>query len=164
MKVGTLVAALAGGIVMFGLGFLFFGLLFAEYFKANTTEYPGLVKDPPLVWAIFLFNLAWAWLIAWVVDRSGAAPTTPSAEAAATPPRAGGELWAEGAKVGAIVLFVLGVGINLEFHAFMHLHKELAPMLLHILIVTVMGAVAGAVIGVVLGYFNKKPGTASDVV
>jgi hypothetical protein len=140
MKIGTLVAALAGGIVMFGLGFLFFGVLFAEYFMANTTQYPGLVKDPPVVWAIFLFNLAWAWLVAWVVERS--APTI--------------QLWAEGAKVGAIVLFVLGVGIDLEFHAFMHLHKELAPMLLHILIVTFMGAVAGAVIGWIIGYFNRR--------
>lgn len=138
MKVGTLVAALAGGIVMFGLGFLFFGLLFAEYFKANTIDYPGLVKDPPLVWAIFLFNLVWGWLIAWVVDRSNL----------------GG--WAEGAKAGAIIMFVLALGIDLEFHAFMNIHKEFAPMILHIGIVTVMGAIAGAVIGLVLGYFNKS--------
>lgn len=138
MKIGTLLAALAGGIVMFGLGFLFFGVLFAEYFMANTTQYPGLAKDPPIVWAIFLFNLAWAWLVAWVMEYAG---------------RSG---WGEGAKVGAIVLFVLGVGIDLEFHAFMNLHKELAPMLLHILIVTFMGAVAGAVIGWIIGYFNRK--------
>lgn len=138
MKVGTLLAALAGGIVMFALGFLFFGVLFAEYFMANTTQYPGLVKDPPVVWAIFLFNLAWAWLVAWVMEFAG---------------RSG---WGEGAKVGAIVLFVLGVGIDLEFHAFMHLHKELAPMLLHILLVTFMGAVAGAVIGWIIGYFNRR--------
>jgi hypothetical protein len=50
MKIGTLAAALAGGIVMFLLGFLFFGILFAEYFRTNMVEYPGLVKDPPLVW------------------------------------------------------------------------------------------------------------------
>lgn len=138
MKVGTLLAALAGGVVMFGLGFLFFGVLFAEFFKANTIEYPGLVKDPPLIWAIFLFNLAWGWLIAFVLDygsRSG---------------------WAEGAKAGAIIMFVLGLGIDLEFHAFMNVHKALAPMIVHILIVTVMGAVSGAVIGLVLGYFSKK--------
>lgn len=138
MKVGTLVAALVGGIVMFGLGFLFFGVLFADYFKANTIDYPGLVKDPPVVWAIFLFNLAWAWLIAWVVDRSNL----------------GG--WAEGAKAGAIIMFVLALGIDLEFQAFMNIHKELAPLILHIGIVTVMGAVAGAVIGLVLDYFNKR--------
>jgi hypothetical protein len=138
MKIGTLAAALAGGIVMFLLGFLFFGVLFADYFRANMVQYPGLEKDPPLIWAIFLFNVAWAWLIAWVADRSG------------------GVSWAEGAKVGAIVMFVLGVGIDLEFYAFMNIHKALAPMLAHILIVTLMGAVAGAVIGFVLGFFNRR--------
>jgi hypothetical protein len=144
MKVGTLVAALAGGIVMFGLGFLFFGVLFAEYFKANTIDYPGLVKDPPVIWAIFLFNLVWAWLIAWVVDRSNL----------------GG--WAEGAKAGAIIMFVLALGIDLEFQAFMNIHKEVAPMILHIGIVTVMGAVAGAVIALVLGYFDKSRSDATS--
>lgn len=138
MKVGTLVASLAGAVVMFGLGYLFFGLLLADFFKANMVEYAGLAKDPPLVWAIFLFNLAWAWLIAWVLDygsRSG---------------------WGEGAKAGAIIMFILAVGIDLEFHAFMNVHKALAPMLLHILIVTFMGAVAGAVIGLVQGFFGKR--------
>ncbi|MGB7068664.1 MAG: hypothetical protein WBD22_04160 [Pyrinomonadaceae bacterium] len=138
MKIGTLAGALAGGIVMFLLGFLFFGLLFADYFKGNTVEYAGLVKDPPLVWAIFLFNLAWAWLIAWFIDRTDLSG------------------WAEGVKAGAIVMFVLGLGMNLEFHAFMNIHKALAPLLVHILIVTGMGAVAGAVIGWVQAYFKKR--------
>lgn len=138
MKIGTLAAALAGGIVLFLVGFLFFGLLLADYFRANMVEYPGLVKDPPLVWAIFLFNLAWGWLVTWVVDRSGVVG------------------WAEGAKVGAIVLFIIGVGVDLEFHAFMNVHKALAPMLVHILIVTVMGAIAGAVVGLILKFFAGR--------
>jgi len=141
MKIGTLLAVLVGGIVMFGLGFLFFGWLLASYFQANTIEYAGLVKDPPVVWAIFLFNVIWAWLIAFVLEYGG---------------RSG---WGEGAKAGAIVMFVLALGIIVEFHAFMNLHRELAPVLVHILIVTGMGAVAGAVIGVVQGYFNRKPAT-----
>lgn len=138
MKIGTLAAALAGGIVMFLLGFLFFGVLFADYFKANMVQYPGLEKNPPLVWAIFLFNLAWGWLIAWVVDRSGPAG------------------WAEGAKVGSITMFVIGVGIDLEFQAFMNVHKALAPMLVHIILVIVMGAAAGAVIGLVFDIFGRR--------
>jgi hypothetical protein len=141
MKIGVLTAALAGGLVMFLLGFVFFGFLFADFFRANMVSYPGLAKDPPLVWAIFLFNLAWGWLIAWVVDKT----------------RGG---WAEGAKTGAIVMFLLAVGIDLDFHAFMNLYKGLAPMLLHVLIVTFMGMVAGAVSGLVLGYFNKSAAAA----
>lgn len=133
-----MVAAIVGGIVLFLLGYLFFGLLLSDYFKANTVEYAGLVKDPPLIWAIFLFNLAWAALIAFVLQYAG---------------RIG---WGEGAKAGAIVMFFIAVGIDLEFHAFMNVHKDFAPMLVHILIVTLMGAIAGAVIGVVAGLFGAK--------
>jgi hypothetical protein len=138
MKLGTLLGALAGGIVLFLLGFLFFGYLLADYFRANTIEYPGLVKDPPLIWAIFLFNFVWGWLIAFVLEYAG---------------RRG---WGEGAKIGAIVMFLLALGSFLQFHAFMNVHKELAPMLAHILVVTFMGAVGGAVIGWVQGFFNTE--------
>ena len=138
MKIGTLLGALVGGTLMFLIGFLFFGILFADYFRANAIQYAGLEKDPPVMWAIFLFNLAWGALIAFVLDYAG---------------RGG---WAEGAKVGAIVMFILAVGMDLEFHAFMNLHKDLAPMLLHVLIVTFMGAVSGAAVGLVSGYFNRQ--------
>lgn len=138
MKIGTIVAALVGGLVMFGLGFLLFGVLLSDYFKANTTQYAGLMKDKPVIWAIFLFNVVWAWLIAFVLSRGAAAGA------------------AEGAKTGAIVMFVLGLGINLEYHAFMNVHPSIAPVLVSMLVVTFLGVVAGAVIGLVLGYFNKK--------
>jgi tryptophan-rich sensory protein len=139
MKIGTIVGAIAGAIVMFLLGFLFFGFLLADYFKANTIEYAGLVKDPPAMVLIFVFNLVWAWLIAWVLEYAG---------------RNG---WAEGAKAGAIIMFALALGINVEFEAFMNVHRSLTPLLVHILIVTIMGAVAGTVIGQVRGYFNRGP-------
>ena len=138
MKIGTMLAALVAGILMFLIGFLFFGVLFADYFKSNAIQYAGLEKDPPVMWAIFLFNLAWGALIAFTLeyaDRSG---------------------WGEGAKVGAITMFLVGVGIDLEFHAFMNVHKEVAPMILHVLLVTFMGAVSGAAAGTVLAYFGRN--------
>jgi len=138
MKIGTLLGALAGAVVMFLLGFLFFGVLLSEYFKGNTIQYAGLVKDPPFFAMIFLFNLVWAWLIAFVLDYGG---------------RSG---WGEGAKIGAILMFVVTLGIFFEFEAFMNLHKSIAPMLVHLLVATVMGGVVGAVIGMVRGYFNRE--------
>ena len=137
MKIGTIVSALVGAFVMFGLGGLFFVVLFWDYFRANTIEYAGLAKDPPVMWAIFLFNFVWAWLIAFVLEFAG---------------RTG---WAQGAKAGAVVMFFLAVGLDIEFFAFMNLHKELAPMIAHVLIVTFMGAITGAVIGFVGGLFNR---------
>jgi hypothetical protein len=139
MKIGTLVAALAGGIVMFLLGFLFFGYLFADFFRANTNEFPGLRKDPPLIWAIFLFNLVWAWLIAWVLDHWS---------------EGGG--WGQGAKVGAIIMFTTGLAVDLDFYAFSNMHKGPSVAIAHLAIVIVLGAVSGAVIGWVLGLFGRS--------
>jgi hypothetical protein len=136
MKIGTLLGAVAGGIVMFLLGFLMFGLLLADFFKANMIEYPGLVKDPPVIALIILFNIIWAGLIAWVLDYAGQSG------------------WAEGAKAGAIIMFFLALGIDVEFEAFMNTHKTLTPIIVHILIVTIMGAIAGAVIGMVQARFG----------
>ncbi|MEP7149563.1 MAG: hypothetical protein ABI857_11845 [Acidobacteriota bacterium] len=138
MKIGTLLGAVAGGIVTFLLGFLFFGILLADYFKADMIEYAGLLKDPPMIALIFLFNVTFAWLISWALDYGG------------------GSGWAEGAKVGAIVLFVISLGMFFEFEAFMNIHKSLAPTLVHLLVVMVMGAAGGAVIGIVQGYFKRE--------
>lgn len=142
MRIGTFAAALAGGIVMFLLGFLFYVVLFATHFQDNMVQYSGLMKDPPVYWSIFLFNFVWALLIAVVLDHwaklSG---------------------WAEGAKAGAIIMFLIGLATNLDFYAFLNMHKSFAPVLVHLIVITVMGGVSGAAIGLVLGFFNKSAAT-----
>lgn len=143
MTTGTIVGVIAGSIVMFLLGWLMFGILFMDYFQANTVQYPGLMKEPPVIWAIYLFNLAWAALIGIVLAYGG---------------RSG---WAEGAKAGAITMFVLSAGLNMEFFAFMNMHKDTAPIIVGILIVTLLGAAAGAVIGAVKAYFERSASTAA---
>src|SRR3712207_8732781 len=47
MNIRILVATLAGGLTMFLLGWLIFGILLMDYFKANTIQYPGLMKETP---------------------------------------------------------------------------------------------------------------------
>lgn len=138
MKIGTIAGAVAGGITMFLLGFLVFAVLLEDYFRENMIAYSGLLKDPPVVWAIFLFNLTWAALIAFVLDYAG---------------RSG---WAEGAKAGTIVMFLLALGIDLDFFAFMNVHKSVAPIIVHILVISIMGGISGAVIGVVMGLFGRR--------
>lgn len=143
MKVSTLAAAFAGGFVMFLLGFVFYVVVFADYFRDNMVQYPGLMKDPPIFWSIFLFNLVWAYLIALVLDHW-----------------AGLSGWAEGAKAGAIIMFLSGLAMNLDFFAFLNMHRSFTPILVHLLVIMVMGAGAGTVIGLVLGYFNKRTAAA----
>ena len=138
MKIGTLVAAILGGLVMFGMGGLVFGFLLSEYFKANTIEYAGLVKDPPLVWLIYLFNVIWAWVIAYVLEYGGRSGV------------------AEGAKMGAILLFAISLGITVEFEAFMNVHRSFSPILVQLAVIIVMGAIGGAVIGWIQAFFDRR--------
>jgi len=139
MKLGTLLAAVAGAIVMFLLGFLFFGVLLSGYFSASTIKYAGLVKDPPEFICLFLFNLVWLWLVAFVADYW-----------------AGARTFAGGAKVGAIILFCIALGLMLQNCAFMNMYTSVVPMIVYVLVVTVMGTIAGGVTGIVLGFFSKK--------
>jgi uncharacterized membrane protein SpoIIM required for sporulation len=141
MKIGTLLAAVAGGIVMFFLGFLFFGILLATFFQNYSVKYEGLMKDPPEVALIFLFNLVWAWLLAIVMDWANI------------------KNLAGGAKSGAVVTFLLSLGVNLQYYAFMNIYTSFVPMVVDVLVVTVMGAIAGAVIALVLGFFGKAQTT-----
>ncbi len=137
MKFGTILAAVAGGVVMFLLGFLFFAVLLANFFAGYMVQYQGLMKDPPEIPLIFLFNLVWAWLIAFVMEWAGI------------------RSFASGAKAGAAIMFALALGGNLQYYAFMNLHTSIVPLIVDVLVVTVMGAVAGAVISLILGFFNK---------
>ncbi|MEQ1764525.1 MAG: hypothetical protein ABL984_15450 [Pyrinomonadaceae bacterium] len=138
MKLGTLLGALAGGIIMFLTGYLFFGFLFADFFMANSNQYPGLIKDPPNVLLIFLFNLVWAWIISFVMEYSNR-EISPMG----------------GAILGAVLMFAIALGMDIEYEAFMNIHKSFAPLVAHMVFVAVMGALAGTVIAVIQQKFNR---------
>ncbi|HEY0429642.1 MAG TPA: hypothetical protein VGC76_17810 [Pyrinomonadaceae bacterium] len=138
MNIRVLAATLVGGITMTLVGWLLFGVLLANYFKANMIIYAGLEKTPPDWISLLLFNLAFAWLIAFVFDR-----------------------WANirnlagGIKGGVLIMLPIGIALGFQQMAFMNLYKSYVPVIVDILIVTVIGAVAGAVIGLVLGAMSK---------
>ncbi len=140
MIIRVLAATVAGGIVFFFLGWLIFGLLLAEFMKAHTINYPGLLKEPmPDMIALAVANLAWAWLIAFIFDYW-----------------AGIKTFVTGLKGGALIMFPLILGINLQYLAFMNLYQGLAPLIVDVIGATVMGAISGGVIGLVLGMVGKK--------
>jgi hypothetical protein len=140
MNLRTFVAAIAGAIVMFLLGFLFFGVLLMNFFKEHMVQYPGLIVDPPRFVFLFLWNLAWCWLIAFIFDFWATIKT-----------------FTGGLKGGAIIMFGIVLGVNLSNHAFMNVYKDspYLPMLVDVIVATVMGAITGGVIGFVLGKMNK---------
>ena len=139
MNVRVLVAALAGAVAMFLLGWLIFGVVLMSYMKAHTVEYAGLLKDPPDMIPLFLANLAWAWLIAFVFDSW-----------------AGIKSFGAGLKGGALIMLPLIIGIDLQFWSFMNLYKGFAPLVVDVVAGTVMGALTGGVIALVIGMFARR--------
>ena len=141
MNLRTIVAAIAGAIVMFLLGWLFFGVLLMDWFKSQATvEYTNIMLKEPRFIFIFLWQLVWCWLIAFIFDYWATIRT-----------------FIAGLKGGAIIMFAIVLGVNLSNYAFMNVYKgsPYVPMLVDVLVATVMGAIGGGVIGLVLGKMNK---------
>ncbi len=140
MLMRVLAATVVGGITIFVLGFLIYGLLLDPYMKANMVEYAGLIKDPPGWAALVGANMANALLFAYIFDKW-----------------AGIKTFVGGLKGGAIIMFLISLTLDLQFLAFMNLWKGgPLPIVVDIIGATVLGALAGGVIGAVLGMMNKS--------
>lgn len=69
MSMKSILAALAGAIVLFLLGWLFFGILLMDFYQENMTQYEGIMKEMPNLWLIFLANFLIALLVSFIFDR-----------------------------------------------------------------------------------------------
>lgn len=148
MKTSTIVAALVGGVVMFGLGFLIYGLALDAYMKANMITYTNaaggkLMKEMPDWIPLVISNLAWGWLIAYVFDQW-----------------AGIRTFVAGIIGGVMIILPAAIAIDTMFMAIMNLWSGgFVPVLVDIVAFTVMGAITGGVVGQVLGMMNKSAAT-----
>ena len=62
-------STLLGGVILFLLGFLFYIVIFGNFFEANQGTATGVPKEAPDMWAIALGNLALAGLLTLVFGR-----------------------------------------------------------------------------------------------
>lgn len=140
MNTRVLAATVAGGIVMFALGFLIYGLALDAYMKANMIQYTGLMKEPmPDMVPLFVSNLVLAGLFAYVFDAW-----------------AGVRDFAGGLKAGACMAFPLGLAVDLQFFSMMNLIRGFTPIIVDVIAFTVMMALVGSTIGIVLGAMGPK--------
>lgn len=133
-----LLGGIVGGIVYFLLGWLFYGNLFAGYFK----DHPGMVTgveramDQMVWWALILGNLIAGFLFAYIFSKSGVATLS------------------SGLVTGAILGLLMSCSVDLIMFATTNIYSKHAIMA-HVGIYTVMSAIAGAAIGAVMGMGNK---------
>jgi hypothetical protein len=140
MNTRVLLASGAGAITLFVLGYLIWGMLLGSYFKDNTIQYAGLIKQPtPNLVSLFLSNLVLAFLVALIFDQWASIRT-----------------FVGGLIGGAIIGFLIHLSWKLSLMGYMNLYKEFTPVVVDVLVETTRTSLAGGVIGTVLALMNKN--------
>ena len=128
-----IVGTVVGGITLYILGYLIFGLALAEFYAANSGSATGVARDTLVIWAIVLGNLSYAVLLTLAIEtRSG--PTSPM----------------DGMKIGAIVGFLLWCTADFTGYGVQNVNN-LTVAIADPLLELVRGGIGGAVIAAVLG-------------
>ena len=134
------IAAIAGSVVQFLLGWLVYGLLLANFMDSQTTHYDGLIKDMDtgsFMILVYLAGLAMSFLLAFIFQR-----------------------WAKfesilkGLTGGMILGFFIALSYDLNSFSMMNLISVNA-MIVDVIAYTVIIGIVGAIIAWILGYKSK---------
>jgi hypothetical protein len=138
MNYKIIIASLAGAITLFIFGYLIWGIFLGSYFNANDIYYEGIAKTEPSLLGLFISNLLWAFLLAFIFDK-----------------------WALIRKFGAGFLAAMLIGLlihsGIEFSATatQNLYKHINPVVVDVLVETARMSLAGGIIGLALGMMSK---------
>ena len=125
-------ATLAGGVAVFVMGFLLYGLALADFFASNAGTATGVMKEAPLMWSLILGQVMLAAFLVMVVGWRGDSSAL------------------AGLKTGALVGLILGLGNELTFYGVANISNLTATLVGPVVYMIQLG-VGGAVIGAVLG-------------
>ena len=135
----VLTATLVGSISIFLLGYLIFGILLEPYTKVDEIQYTGLHKVPPNFVLLMFKNIVQAFLLVYIFEYL-----------------AGIRTFLGGMKVGAIIMLLITISLNLNLLSIFNLHNGLTANILDIVGETVRMAIGGGIMGAVLGWMNKR--------
>ena len=71
MNKQSLIAATIGAIAFFILAWLVFGFLMLDFYLSNIIPYEGIIKDPPVIWSLFLHGFSVAALLSFIFSKMG---------------------------------------------------------------------------------------------
>ncbi len=132
-----LLAGIAGAVIYFLLGWLFYGILFMNFMAENAGTATGVAKEPMLMWALALGDLCWGFFLAVVFGCWTSLRT-----------------WLAGAKAGAIIGLLTGAGTDLLMYGTSNLYNCTA-LIVDVIIMIIMAAISGAVVAAILGAGSK---------
>lgn len=131
-------AGVVGGAVAFFLGFLFYGLLLADFFSNNMGSATGVMRaDNEMQWGpMVIGHLAWGLLFAYIFMKWATIST-----------------FNTGAKAGAVIGLLVAVTFDMINLGTTHV-GTMTSALVDIVVMTVISAVVGGVVGLMLGRGN----------
>src|SRR5678815_1608616 len=121
-----------GGIVLFFLGYLIFGIVFADFFAANAGTATGVPKDPMNFVALGIAQLAWGAALTLILNWASARSI------------------GQGVMVAGICGLLLFLGFDLTMYATSNT-QNLTAALVDPLLAGILFAVAGGAITAVAG-------------
>lgn len=140
MSTKALLAALAGSVASFLLGWLVFGILLKNTYDGLMTESGKAIMRPEaemmnFMWAMILSNLVYGLLLALIFNRWANISTFRS-----------------GAIAGGVITFLVVLSFDLSMYSMMNAWTGGMGFIIDPLVNGLVGAVAGGVVGWVLGY------------
>jgi hypothetical protein len=140
MKGKFVLAVIVASVVAFFSGWLIFGIAFPEFYGAGMK--PGaleITKKPPLMWAIALSNIAWVWLLTWVLRKTSNIG------------------FRRGFIISLWISFLLMVTYDISTYGFFDMY-EFRFVAIDIVVASIFWALIGSISGAILGIKNKQPG------
>lgn len=133
-----LIGGIAGGIAAFLFGFLIWGVAMQGFMESHSVAPKGLEREPMLMWAIIVGNLALGFLYSIIYGRWAGIKTLKT-----------------GAMAGIVIGLLIGINYDFMTYAMMNV-MDFTGVLVDILVNAVYGALVGGVVGWVLGMGNES--------
>jgi len=130
-----ILATLVGFLVIFLLGWLFYGVLMMDFYQSNSGSATGVYRaDNDMIWwSLILGNICQAYLLVYIFGNWANITT-----------------FADGLKGGAMIGLIMGLAYSLNMYGTSNL-MNLTGALVDPLVSMVMMALTGGVIGFMLG-------------
>jgi hypothetical protein len=138
MKARLIIAAVAGAVAYFLLGWLIYGILLMGFYESHTVHYEGLMKEMPSMGYLFLSNFLMTFLMAWIFDKWANIRT-----------------FGKGFVAGLIISFLILASFDFSFLSMYNLF-DFGMALVDIIVGTVLGALIAGFIAWILGIKGKE--------
>jgi len=132
-----LLGGIAGGVALFLLGWLIYGILLMNYTSANYNQCMNRPNMEMIWWALILSNLAYGFLLSFIFSWSNTTGII------------------SGAKIATIIGLLFSISIDLGYYSMTTMYLNPSAIIVDVISYTVYLAIAGAVIGWVMGMVKK---------